>query len=207
MPARGASTAKPFAVRPAVGDHCGEAFRYKAACAVALAAAGKEQDATNLDDGGRARLRRQALGWLRPDLATFTKLQDERSALSRASVRQTLRYWVKDPHLISLRRTKSHKELREPERETWQALMADFCDLLERDRQAKPQRDSRLRRPPFGVPHLCVVQRNHPDSVARKTYLDDGEQLDRPALLRYLAPAPRGQAGLAAVPGGRAGDL
>ena len=43
--------------------------RYNAACFAALAAAGQGEDAAKLDDNERTRLRKQALDWLKADLA------------------------------------------------------------------------------------------------------------------------------------------
>ena len=58
-----------FAAEPKVADDLGAAHRYNAACAAALAGVGQGQDARDLDDKGRARLRQRALDWLRADLA------------------------------------------------------------------------------------------------------------------------------------------
>ena len=65
-----------FAEQPALADALPTGIRYNAARAAALAAAGKGEDADKLDDTERARLRRQALGWLRDDLAAWSKLLD-----------------------------------------------------------------------------------------------------------------------------------
>ena len=64
--------------------------RYDAACSAALAAAGQGVDSANLDDQERTRLRKQALHWLRADLAAWTKLADD--AKQHARIRQTLQH-------------------------------------------------------------------------------------------------------------------
>jgi serine/threonine-protein kinase len=51
--------------------------RYNAGCAAALAGCGKGEDAYILNDQERTRLRKQALDWLRADLAAWTKLADD----------------------------------------------------------------------------------------------------------------------------------
>src|SRR5262249_4257103 len=61
--------AQAFAGKPELES--GE--RYEAACAAALAGSGQGQDAAFLDDRERARLRQQALDWLRADLALRSK--------------------------------------------------------------------------------------------------------------------------------------
>jgi hypothetical protein len=60
--------ADAFAGQPELADDLQEGHRYNAARAVSLAA-GQSKDAAKLDDKVRARLRQQALGWLRADLA------------------------------------------------------------------------------------------------------------------------------------------
>ena len=62
--------AAAFAARPALADDLGSANRYKAACAAARAA-----DLARLGETERAGLRRQALDWLRADLAQGAKLR------------------------------------------------------------------------------------------------------------------------------------
>jgi hypothetical protein len=63
-----------FTADPTLADDLKAGHRYNAACNAALAAAGKGEDAGKLDDKDRARLHKQALDWLRADLALYTKL-------------------------------------------------------------------------------------------------------------------------------------
>ncbi len=63
--------ARAFALDPKLTDDWWT--RYEAACCAAMGAAGRGDDATALDEGLRVRLRRQALDWLRADLATMTE--------------------------------------------------------------------------------------------------------------------------------------
>src|SRR5262249_2182629 len=51
-----------------------QGHRYNAACSAALAAAGQGEDAKHLPDKVPLMLRRQALRWLRADLAQYTEL-------------------------------------------------------------------------------------------------------------------------------------
>src|SRR5262249_30096661 len=57
-----------FAADPQPLDDLGAAHRYNAACAAALAGCGQGKDADKFDGKERARLRRQALDWLRAAL-------------------------------------------------------------------------------------------------------------------------------------------
>ncbi len=70
-----------------------------------MAAAGQGQDAAKLDDKERARLRRQALDWLRADLVLWSKQVENAKPNALAVARQTLRHWQEDTDLTSLRDT------------------------------------------------------------------------------------------------------
>src|SRR5262249_56526122 len=67
--------AEAFAAKDARADLLAR-HRYNAACASALAAAGKGEGAAQLTDKERARLRGQALGWLKADLTAWGKLAE-----------------------------------------------------------------------------------------------------------------------------------
>jgi serine/threonine-protein kinase len=121
-----------FADQPRLAEDLRAGHRYNAACAAALAAAGQGQDAGPLDDKGRARLRRQALDWLRADLAAWTKVVDQGPAQARPVGRQTLRHWQKDPDLAGLRDPDALAKLPEAEREACRKLWADVGALLKR---------------------------------------------------------------------------
>ena len=70
-PPRG-STAKPLRTAEADRRSC-RSDRYNAACTAALAGCGQGVDADKLDAKERARLRQQALDWLRADLKAYRK--------------------------------------------------------------------------------------------------------------------------------------
>jgi hypothetical protein len=108
------------------------AHRYNAACASALAAAGKGEGAAKAGAKERARWRGQALDWLRLDLARTAKALDEGDARTRAAVRQQLRHWQTDPDLKGVRDRDPLAKLPEEERKKWQKLWADVAALLGR---------------------------------------------------------------------------
>ncbi|MBI1918876.1 MAG: hypothetical protein HYS12_29655, partial [Planctomycetes bacterium] len=100
--------------------------RYNAACAAALAAAGKGLDAGKLDDKERTRLRQQALDWLRVDLAAYTRLAEKGDQNTRREIQQRLTHWQEDTDLTAVREAKA---LPEKERAAWQQLWADVAAL------------------------------------------------------------------------------
>jgi len=117
-----------FVLEPKRADDLEALHRYHAACAAALAAAGKGEDAGKLDDKEWIRLRKQALDWLRADLEAYTRLAEKADA--REAVRQRLTYWLKDTDLASVRDEKALAALPEAQRNEWQKLWADVAALL-----------------------------------------------------------------------------
>jgi hypothetical protein len=109
--------------------------RYDAACMAALAGCGQGDDAATLDDAGRARLRRQALDWLRGELAVWTKRAE--TPTDRPKVRQSMQHCQKDPDFAGVRDAAALANLPEPERAAWQKLWADVAELLKRTDEPK----------------------------------------------------------------------
>src|SRR5262249_17982303 len=112
--------AEAFAARDARADLLAR-HRYDAACASALAAAGKGEGAARWPDGGRAGRRGQGLAWLRAALTAMGKLA-EGPAEQRLRVRQTLTWWRADPDLTGVRDKDALARLPEDERARWQQL-------------------------------------------------------------------------------------
>src|SRR5262249_32584645 len=103
---------------------------YNAACVAALAAAGQGEDAGSLDDAARAKLRSQALAWLRADLTGLGRLLDSGSPQARPAIVKTLRHWQKDADVASLRDEEALARLPEEERKAFARLWADVAALL-----------------------------------------------------------------------------
>jgi len=78
------------------------------------------------------KLRQQALDWLRADLIAWTKVLESAKPEARATVRQTLQHWQKDPDLAGLRDQAALDKLPAAERDAWQRLWADVGALLQR---------------------------------------------------------------------------
>src|SRR5262249_46903844 len=121
-----------FAAEPKLADDLGAAHRYDAAVIAALAAAGKGEDAAKLEDEGRARLRGQALAWLRTDLRTWTALVEKGTPQDRAFAAKALRHWQTDRELAGVRDAAALAGLPEAERADWQRLWANVQALLEK---------------------------------------------------------------------------
>jgi serine/threonine-protein kinase len=119
-----------FAEQPALGEDLQTDHRYNAARAAALAGTGRGRDAGELDEVRRAGLRRQALTWLRADLAAWAKQAEGASPRARRGVRQALLYWQKDPDLAELRDGEGLARLPEGERSACRKLWADVAAAL-----------------------------------------------------------------------------
>jgi Flp pilus assembly protein TadD/serine/threonine protein kinase len=106
--------------------------RYDAACAAALAGNGQGEDAQSLDDKERARLRRQALNWLRADLAAWQKLLELEPDQARAGAAQQLAHWLEDTDFAGVRGDQALAKLPEVERADWQKLWQEVDALRQR---------------------------------------------------------------------------
>jgi tetratricopeptide (TPR) repeat protein len=102
--------------------------RYEAACSAALAVAGQAEDAAQLDDRGRVRLRKQALAWLRADLA----LLESRRPADPTAAREALRRWQEDSDLADLRNAAALTKLPAEERAAFSQLWADVATLVQK---------------------------------------------------------------------------
>jgi serine/threonine-protein kinase len=130
--------ADAFAADPKLAADPRSSNRYHAACAAALAAAGQGADAPKPDDKERARLRGQALGWLRADLALWRKQVGPAKADSRAAAQRTLRHWRQDADLAGVRGQEALAALPAEERAEWEKLWAEVADLLRQLDAGKP---------------------------------------------------------------------
>jgi tetratricopeptide (TPR) repeat protein len=100
------------------------AHRYRAATAAALAGVGQGRDAGPLSDQARAAWRRQALAWLKADLAAWRSRNDG----SRRA--QVLRIWWTDKALAGVRDEEGLAKLPPAERAAWRELWAEVEELL-----------------------------------------------------------------------------
>jgi serine/threonine-protein kinase len=124
--------ADAFAAEPRLADDLRAARRYNAACAAALAAAGQGQDVAGLEEKERARLRKQALEWLRSDLGTWQRCLRDGNRRDGADADAMLRHWQGDADLLGVRHPWSLLRLPADERRQWQKLWADVDALREK---------------------------------------------------------------------------
>jgi tetratricopeptide (TPR) repeat protein len=134
--------ADAYAADPRLGDDP-QFGRYFAACSATLAAAGKGEDAAKLDDRERARLRKQALDWLRADLALHTKLLESPRPDDRAFSEQVLMQWKEDRVLAGLRDVGALAKLPAEDRVACEKLWADVATLLKKAATPAPKDDKR----------------------------------------------------------------
>jgi superkiller protein 3 len=105
--------------------------RYSAACTAALAGCGRGEDAPAPDEQQRARLRQQALAWLRDEL-TFRATQIASTHPGdQATAQRFLQHWQTNRNLAGLR-GEALARLSEAEREAWGQLWTDLADTLAR---------------------------------------------------------------------------
>jgi Flp pilus assembly protein TadD len=135
-----------FAAEPGPGPDLRASQRYNAACAAALACAGRGGDAHGLDEKERARLRDLALGWLRADLAAYGRGLDTAPEAARSFAVRWMQHCLADPDLAGVREPESLARLAEGERQAWQQLWGELRDRLARARgKPTPEKQSDAR--------------------------------------------------------------
>jgi serine/threonine-protein kinase len=124
-----------FAAEPKLADDLSSQHRYNAACAAALAGCGQGADADNHDAKERARLRQQALDWLRADLTAYRQLMEKATDENRAMAEQRMQHWRKDEDFAGVRGSESLSRLPEVERKEWRKLWEEVEALRQRAAQ------------------------------------------------------------------------
>ncbi len=128
-----------FAETPALADDLAKGNRYNAACSASLAASGRGKDEPMPDDPAKVKLREQALGWLRLDLAAWGKVLDGGNEPARKqAVAGTLAHWKEDADLAGIRDAEALAKLPEGEREGFRTLWAEVDRLLAKARAGSP---------------------------------------------------------------------
>jgi serine/threonine-protein kinase len=120
-----------LAADPRLADDRRAQHRYSGACAAALAGSGRGRDEPP-DEAARAGFRRQALDWLRAELAAWSGVLEKGPAQARPDITRTLQHWKADGDLAGVRDPDAVARLPEPERRAWRALWADVDALLTR---------------------------------------------------------------------------
>jgi tetratricopeptide (TPR) repeat protein len=125
-----------FADKPALADDWKSDNRLNAARAAARASHG-EGDAAGAGAEQRGRWRRQALDWLRADLAARRAALTDGTAKPE-DVREALRKWADDADLAGVRDPAALGDLPKDEREAWAKLWADVEAALRQAGGEKP---------------------------------------------------------------------
>jgi tetratricopeptide (TPR) repeat protein len=133
---------KALADKPQLAEDLQASHRYEAARAAALAGCGEGKDADKIDKKERISLRRQALDWLRADLAAWQKELTKNTAKARAAVRDKMLWWQADTNLAGVRAAEAMAKLPEAERQAWQKLWDDVAATLDRAK-VKPTPDKK----------------------------------------------------------------
>jgi tetratricopeptide (TPR) repeat protein len=124
--------AEALANDPRLGDDRTQQHRYRAARSAALAAAGQGEGEPPLDDAAKAKLRGQALGWLKADQAAWGKHLDSGPLQARPTLVKTLRHWQRDPDLAGLRDKEPLAKLSAQEQKAFTQLWAKVAALLQK---------------------------------------------------------------------------
>jgi tetratricopeptide (TPR) repeat protein len=133
---------KAFTDEPKLAQDLRAGHRYNAACAAALAGCGQGNDVDKLNTKERARLREQALEWLRADLDAWGRLLNKEPDMVRPVVVQQMRHWLADTDFVGVRGPQALAKLPEAERQPWQKLWHDVANTLARAQAKKPEKKS-----------------------------------------------------------------
>jgi tetratricopeptide (TPR) repeat protein len=131
-----------FAAQPDLADDLRAGHRFAAARCAALAGTGQGRDDPPPDTAARARLRAQALAWLRADLAASASyLNVWGDQVAHGDARTRLDRWRADPGLAVVRAPEALDRLPEAERGAWRAFWVGV------DSVSSLARNPRIRQP------------------------------------------------------------
>ncbi len=130
-----------FAARPALAADLRSGHRFYAAGAAALAGSGQGEDAPPGDEPVRAHWRKQALSWLRADLALATGFLATGKPADRAIVRHVLQAWQRHPDLSGIRDAATLAARPPEEARACRDFWADAAALLRRAQDLHPSRE------------------------------------------------------------------
>jgi tetratricopeptide (TPR) repeat protein len=122
--------AEAFSGAPNLATDLTKSRRYHAACAAAMAAAGQGKDAASLDAPAKAKLRLQALAWLKADRELWRRQADGGQPATLQAIIKELSHWQSDPELEGVRDGKALSVLPEAERKLWQSFWGEVDMLL-----------------------------------------------------------------------------
>jgi hypothetical protein len=121
--------------QPTLSNDLTQGYRYNAACCALLAGVGPRKPVAD----EAAKLRAQALTWLRADLDLFARQFRAGRAGDVLLLSDRLAWWKKDPDLASVRDPQALATLPAAEPAAWRKLWADVEGLLKQVRAAVPE--------------------------------------------------------------------
>ena len=123
---------------PELGSDPSKSHLHRAVLAAVQASAGLDKNRGRLDKEETARLRQQALDWLRDELAIWSKQAQSTSVIDRRAARRTLHQWQLEPELTPVRDAASLATCSESERAGWQ----EFWQQVEKTLSSIPPGDT-----------------------------------------------------------------
>lgn len=148
-----------LSAEPKLGNDPRKGHRYIAACAAAMSADGQGHDKQPLDPASEAKLRDQALGWLKSELTAWDKLVKSGFPQDRVTAMEVLAEWQHESDLSGVRDASALTKLPAEERaaltEFWSEVAktikaanikfsADLMKQLPQARQALPKESPQL---------------------------------------------------------------
>jgi eukaryotic-like serine/threonine-protein kinase len=122
--------AEALATNPKLGDDRDAELRLRAARAATLAASGQGKENPPPDEAAKAKLRAQARGWLKADLAATAKVFDAGLPELKTKITHALKHWKIDVELAGVRDDESLARMPEPERAAFKQLWQDVDQIL-----------------------------------------------------------------------------
>ncbi len=122
--------AKAFAAEPLIASDPRNTQLHRAARSAAKAGTGADTSGSPLSEAERARLRAQALDWLRSELAIWSQAAQSKRATDERVVRRMLRQWQLEPDLAGVRDPAALAKLPESERKGWQDFWQEVQRML-----------------------------------------------------------------------------
>jgi tetratricopeptide (TPR) repeat protein len=119
-----------FQLQPKLMEDMQAQYRYNAACAAALAGCGQGKDDPPPDEAAMIRWRKQAIDWLKADLAAWSMNLETGPPQARFAISKTLQHWKADPDLAGLRDRAALDKLPGDEQNAYRALWAEVNALL-----------------------------------------------------------------------------
>jgi serine/threonine protein kinase/Flp pilus assembly protein TadD len=124
-----------FTEKPQLAEDLNTQHRYNAARAAALAGGRQGAGADKLDTHERARLRQQALDWLRADLKAYRQVLEKSQGKAGPAIAERMQHWLQDNDFAGVRGADVLARLPKGERQEWEKLWQESEALRQRAAQ------------------------------------------------------------------------